>query len=179
MKRGLVIATVLLLCAAAPSIARAGTVTSAELVEQYKRYEHKTITFRGEVIGDILARGEHSWVNINNDPYQSRNIEEGRKPSGYNSGQSVWLPSYLVKDIAHTGSYTASGDDVEVVGVFNSACPEHGGDMDIHATSLKVLKRGHQVAHRFDAAQAALALGLLALGAGLFLVNRRAESQRV
>lgn len=173
----LILATVALMVL--PVTAQAKLVTSTQLIEQNKNWNGKTVTFRGEVIGDILKRGEFAWLQINDDEYQSWSVEEGRKLSGYNAGQSAWVPSYLVKGITYLGGYTASGDKIEVTGIFNNACAEHGGDMDIHAASLIVLGRGHPIEHRFDWTKALAALGLLAVGGVLFELNRRAEARRV
>lgn len=162
-----------------PSVARAAVVTSAQLIEQNKKFNGKTITYRGEVIGDILYRGNYAWLSVNDDAYQSLSVEEGHELSGYNSGQAIWVPSYLVKGITYLGRYTESGDKIEVTGVFNSACPEHGGDMDIHAASLGVVKSGHAIPHPFDFKKALGAAILLLVGGLLFALNRRVEMRKV
>lgn len=153
--------------------------TSTQLIENPKKYDGKIVTFRGEVIGDVMTRGNYAWLSINDDVYQNRSIEEGQKLSGYNSGQAVWAPSYLVNRLSYVGGYTASGDNVEVTGVFNSACAEHGGDMDIHAASLRILRPGRPIGHPLDAGKALAAAMLLAIGGSLVVLNRRAEARRV
>lgn len=128
-----------------PPLLAAERVSSTKLVENPKKYDGQEVIFCGEVVGEIMKRGEFAWIHVNDDPYSSLSIPAGGKPAGFNSGQSIWIPYEQAKKISFTGSYKAQGDLVEVRGVFNAVCPEHGGEMDIHATSLKVLKRGHPV----------------------------------
>jgi len=175
----LLIAVTVGLALALPAVALATIVSSTEQIEQPKKWNGKTITYRGEVVGDILHRGDFAWINVNDDTYQDRSVEGGHKLAGYNSGQSVWVPSYLVEQIAYLGRYTASGDRVEVTGVFHAACPEHGGDMDIHAASLTIVKRGHDVGHSLDPRRVVAAIVLLVIAGALFAANRRAELRRV
>jgi hypothetical protein len=73
----------------------------------------------------------------------------------------------------------SDGDVVEVVGVFNAACPEHGGDMDIHASTLRIVRPGHRVPHvvsrsRILGAGAMALATALAFGAWLLVRRRRA-----
>ncbi len=42
------------------------------------------------------------------------------------------------------------GDTVYVKGIFNRACKEHGGDLDIHAYQIKILKRGYEIEEKVD-----------------------------
>ncbi|MDI6873215.1 MAG: hypothetical protein QME84_02860 [Actinomycetota bacterium] len=72
------------------------------------------------------------------------------------------------------------GDTVEVRGVFHADCAEHGGDFDIHASSLTVLQPGREVdispdAERYYAAALSLLFLLLTL---LPLARRRTEERR-
>ena len=76
-----------------------------------------------------MLRGEFAWVNIN----------DGDNAVG------VWMKASLAKEINFTGSYKTQGDKVEVAGIFHRACLEHGGDLDIHAQSLRKLENGRTV----------------------------------
>ncbi|MFH1576537.1 MAG: hypothetical protein ABID35_03250, partial [Candidatus Margulisiibacteriota bacterium] len=40
----------------------ASTVSGNELVENAKQYNGKLIEYEGEVIGDIMKRGDHAWL---------------------------------------------------------------------------------------------------------------------
>ncbi|MEK6728368.1 MAG: DNA-binding protein [Candidatus Omnitrophota bacterium] len=106
--------------------AYAQPISSTELINNAKIYNSKTVTYEGEIIGDVMRRGENAWINVN----------DGSNAIG------IWINTSLLKEINYTGSYKSSGDRVEVTGVFNRACPEHGGDLDIHAQSLRKINSG-------------------------------------
>jgi len=76
-----------------------------------------------------MPRGEFSWININ----------DGENALG------VWISSGLAKEINFTGSYKTRGDNLEITGTFHRACVEHGGDLDIHAQSMRKLASGRAV----------------------------------
>jgi hypothetical protein len=133
----------------------------------------RRVTFHGEAIGEVMVRGDHAWIHLNDDAYMIKNVEEGAKLGGYNSGMAVWLPAPLTKRIDTYGDYQHEGSIVEVEGVFNGACKEHGGDMDIHATSLRLLVSGHPVDDPVPPWKAALAVALVAVAGLLFWLERR------
>lgn len=150
-----------------PSLAAATEMPlSAFLVEEAGRFDGTVVEFEGEAIGEAMVRGEMAWIHLNDDAYRLRNIEEGQPLGGYNTGQAVWLPADLADRIGVFGDYHAQGDVVRVVGRFNAACPEHGGDMDIHAEELVVLRAGHPVVDPVRNWKLALAAAS-ALAAGL------------
>ncbi|MDD5658970.1 MAG: DNA-binding protein [Actinomycetota bacterium] len=121
-------------------------VTSTQLIEEAKAYDTKEIIYTGEVIGDIMQRGDHSWVNVS----------DGSNAIG------VWILSDLVRDIKFTGRYKVKGDTVKVTGIFYRACKEHGGDMDIHASDIKILKQGYKISEATSIWQAVFTvLGLV------------------
>jgi hypothetical protein len=133
----------------------------------------KAVTFHGEAIGEVMVRGDYAWIHLNDDAYMVQNVEEGAKLGGYNSGMAVWLPAALTKQIDTYGDYQHEGSIVEVKGVFNAACKEHGGDLDIHATSLSLLRPGHPVTDPVPAWKAVLAVLIAAVAGLLFWVERK------
>jgi len=133
----------------------------------------KTVTFHGEAIGEVMVRGDYAWIHLNDDAYMVKNVEEGAKLGGYNSGMAVWIPASLTKPIDTYGDYQHEGSIVEIQGVFNGACKEHGGDMDIHATTLKVLREGHVVVDAVKPWKAGLAVVLAALAGVLWWLERK------
>lgn len=147
--------------------------TSADLVESPGAWDGKTVTYTGEVIGEVMVRGEMAWLHVNDDPYYLRNVEEGAELGGYNSGHAVWLPAELTEGIAHFGDYKHEGDVVMVTGVFNAACPEHGGDMDIHATALTIEIPGRDVIDEVKPVKALWAGVLTLLAVALWFAQRR------
>ena len=124
------------------------TVASTALIENASAWDGRIISFAGEAVGEAMVRGDHAWLQVNDDAYQVRNLEDGRPLAGYNSGQAIWVPLELARRVRLFGDYRNEGDAVRVSGEFHAACREHGGDMDIHATGLEIVREGHAVTHR-------------------------------
>jgi hypothetical protein len=101
-------------------------VSSTELIQNAQEYDAREVVYEGEVIGEVMLRKQGAWVNIN----------DGENSIG------VWMPLELAKTIKYQGGYKAKGDIVQVRGIFNRACVQHGGDLDIHALSLLKIKSG-------------------------------------
>lgn len=146
--------------------------SSTDLVEQPKEYDGEDVTFAGEVIGEAMVRGDMAWLHINDDAYYIKNVEEGAQLGGYNSGMAVWLPAELTKGIDYFGDYEHEGDIIEVEGVFNAACAEHGGDMDIHATGLSVIEQGHEVIDEVKPQKVVWAVVLASIALAIYLLER-------
>jgi len=98
----------------------AQALSSTELILNAKKYDKKNVVFRGEVVGDIMARGEYAWLSVNDGP----------------NAISVWATNDSAAQVQNIGGYQAKGDVIEVSGVFHRSCPEHGGDLDIHSQRL-------------------------------------------
>lgn len=122
----------LLFCAG--DLFASGTVTSSELIANSAEYNGQRVVYSGEVVGDVMARKDHAWINVH----------DGDNAIG------VWISASLAGNIKNTGSYKSTGDKIEVTGIFNRACPEHGADLDIHAQGLRILKEGGQIKRQFD-----------------------------
>lgn len=120
-------------------------VNSEELIENMDAYDGHEVVFRGEVVGDVMVRGEYAWITVNDDHYSREALHEAGKLRGGNSGMGIWLPSAEAEQVTIVGRYGTVGDFVEVRGIFNADCVEHGGDVDIHATSLEVLEPGRHL----------------------------------
>lgn len=103
--------------------------TSLDLLNNTKQYDGKTIDYKGEVIGDIMIRGDYAWLHVN----------DGTTAIG------IWAPKAMVQDILYVGNYHEKGDIVEVSGIFHRSCLEHGGDLDIHASEIKKIIPGGPV----------------------------------
>jgi hypothetical protein len=171
----------LFLLAAAPAFA-AETIpvndpSSGRLVEKPKVYNGKRVTFTGEAIGEVMVRGGYAWIHLNDDAYMERNVEEGAPLKGYNSGMAIWVPSDLTKQIDTYGDYKHEGSIVQIEGTFNAACKEHGGDMDIHADKLVVLRAGHPALDPIHPLKAVLAVVLVAAAGGLWWLERTTRTR--
>lgn len=143
-------------------------VNSASLVENANAWNGHVITFKGEAIGEAMVRGKMAWIHLNDDAYMWKNIEEGAQLGGYNSGHAVWAPANLAMKIRFFGDFKHEGDVVKIVGTFNAACPQHGGDMDIHASTLQIVRVGHPVHHVINTSRAIIAGVLLVLALILY-----------
>ena len=143
-------------------------VNSASLVENASAWNGRVIVFKGEAIGESMVRGKMAWIHLNDDAYMWKNIEEGAKLDGYNSGHAVWVRAEVVTKIRFFGDFKHEGDVVKIVGTFHAACSQHGGDMDIHASTLEVVRVGHPVHHVFDTSRAVMAAILLVLALILY-----------
>jgi aspartyl/asparaginyl-tRNA synthetase len=156
----LMLAVLLLTAGVALAADGAAEVKVNDLIEQATAFDGKTITIAGEVVGDVMIRGEYGWIDVN----------DGTNDIG------VWAPAETLRAIRHVGRYHTLGDRVEVTGVFHRADPAQGGDLDLHATSLRILQPGTPVQHPLDPGGYVLAGGALlaaaAMGACLWVRKR-------
>lgn len=125
-------------------------VSSIELIEHPAQWDGRVIVFTGEAVGEEMVRGDEVWLHLNDDAYVDASIAAGAEPQGYNSGMAVVADAEDAAVVTVFGDYRHQGDVVEATGVFNAACPEHGGDMDIHVTGLRIVDRGVPIAHPVD-----------------------------
>lgn len=107
----------------------AQTSTSLDLLNNAKQYDGKAVSYKGEVIGDVMIRGDYAWLHVN----------DGIVAIG------IWAPKTIIQDIRYAGNYHEKGDIVEVSGIFHRSCLEHGGDLDIHASEIKKVISGSPV----------------------------------
>jgi len=103
--------------------------TSSDLINNAKQYDGKTVSYKGEVIGDVMIRGDYAWLHVN----------DGFIAIG------IWAPKTLIGDIRYAGDYHIKGDIVEVSGTFHRSCLGHGGDLDIHVSEIKKVISGSSV----------------------------------
>lgn len=153
---------------------------STTLVEDAKDWNGRTVTFTGEAIGEAMRRGTTAWIHLNDDAYGLAD-QAGTKLSGFNGGIAAWVDARLASRIAFFGDYKHHGDVVEVTGIYHAACPQHGGDTDIHADSLRVVRAGFEVARPIGRPRLLAAGMLVALTALLFfaraILRRQGETR--
>jgi hypothetical protein len=137
------------------------SVHSAQLIEEAKALDGTTLVFEGEAIGDPLFRGDHAWLNISDGTYAI----------------GIWVARPDLAMIERYGSYRWKGDRIRVCGTFHRVCPDHGGDLDIHALSLEVIERGTEVPRPIKPIEVLIAALLVAVG-GLALVLWRGREKR-
>ncbi|MFH1149851.1 MAG: hypothetical protein V1748_05205 [Actinomycetota bacterium] len=158
----------LLSCCLVAAVRADDTVAITRLIDDMKQYDGKTVTIQGEAIGDVMVRGTDAWITVNDDEYSKKSIEEGGELVGMsNAGIGVWISSRDAERIRICGGYKNKGAIVTVTGTFNRACKEHGGDTDIHATSLEVVKDGYPFERSFPWGKLVALLALVAAAGGL------------
>lgn len=155
-----------------------GEVGSVELIENAGLYDGHRVTYSGEIVGDILYRGDHAWIVVNDDDYGNMHLRRYGELKGGNTGLCIYCRRDMLSDVSVIGSYTASGDKLKVEGVFYRASREHGGDMMIEADRVTVVKKGHEIStNRFGSEPfVALALLLASLTLGYAWWRRSKES---
>lgn len=106
------------------------------LIEKSSKYNLKTVTIRAEAIGEPMKRGNYTWINVN----------DGTNSIG------LWLKNNQ-NIIENFGDYKHKGDILEIDGVYNNNCREHGGDVDIHVESIRCIEKGHKIEHSVSSSE--------------------------
>jgi hypothetical protein len=180
--RTFILQACLLLVALAAAAQQAPTASpgSAALVEDAQHWDGQVVQFIGEAIGEAQRRGDMAWIHLNDDAYGLAIAGADTPLAGSNSGIGVWVESAMASRITSFGTYRRHGDLVEVTGTFHAACPQHGGDTDIHATSLRIVRPGYTTVQLIRSSRMIAAAILAGLTLGLLFVNllldRRLES---
>ena len=125
------------------------------MIRNAEKYNGETVTYEGEVIGDVMCRGEYGWINVS----------DGESVIG------IWCKREDLEKIKFAGSYKTKGDKVRIFGIFNRCCSQHQGGLDIHAQELDVVESGREIVHPLNTKKAKL-VGILAIAAlGFFLLS--------
>ena len=158
----LFIIALILLLAPAVTLAQSDSVSSNDLIDRAKDYDGTTVAYEGEVLGDILYRGDYAWIAV----------YDGNNTIG------CYVSKAQAEQIDFVGGYGKRGDTVRVEGVFHRACAEHGGDLDIHANTVTVISAGSRLQLPLSRLVTTLAIALpLPAMLLLFMVwKRRAAS---
>ncbi|RIE17274.1 hypothetical protein [Candidatus Cryosericum septentrionale] len=133
MKRLCVVLTIMALgvLIVAPIPASAGQpplLSTTELVENSYKWDGKTVSFKGEVLQDLMVREDGTWMNLSD---------------GNNTAMGVFVPEGVAMPaLSHAEDYRTVGDVVLITGVFHRVCVQHEGETDIHAVSVTVLTPG-------------------------------------
>jgi hypothetical protein len=140
-----------------PTAAHAASYSSKALIENAKLLDGKKVTYRGEAVTAIMKRGDHAWINVN----------DGDNAIG------IWCKALMLEPVKFLGDYKNNGDILEIEGIFNRACSVHGGELDIHANKVKVLKAGSSRGEKVDPGKTALAIFFFLLTIAVTVVFRK------
>lgn len=132
-------------------------VTLFDLADKSLDLNGKTVHFQAEVIGDIMKRNDGVWVNV----------------LDRTGGAGVFMSLEMASGLRTAGDYKHKGDVVEVVGVFNRCCSDHGGDPDVHALSVRIVAHGFPVYHQVSSRRILTAVLCAGAAAVLWLLSRR------
>jgi len=130
------------------------TVELNNLIENAKQLDGQEVTVQGEAIGERMDRGDYSWVNIN----------DGTNAMG------IWLSKADAEMISHYGDYKDKGDIVKVTGTFNRACAEHGGEADLHNSSIIIVQEGYIVNEQISSVKIIITIILVAFASLSLLI---------
>ena len=141
---------------------RVGVLTAAN-----RALNEATVSFTGEVVGDIMSGGEgHKWLNV---------------LGADGSCIGVWVDDDMAARISNVGGYSTTGTSIQVRGIYSLDCADHQGELDVHALRIRVGDAGGAVTHYVDRRDVVLGLELCAVGFGLlwgFFVLRWREDRR-
>jgi hypothetical protein len=159
MKRTALAALALIAATMLPSPAHAAQriLTPGEIVTRETVSDGDTVRMEGEAIGESLrADSGHRWVNV----------------IGGGAGIGVHMSDEMAGGIEHFGNYGTDGDILVVTGVVNFACPQHGGEFDVHAESIEIVAAGEARDHPVAWWKLGLGLALIAVGAVEYRIYR-------
>jgi hypothetical protein len=161
-----------------PPLVTAGQrVTSGLVTSCPTLFDGRSVTYVGELVGDLLHRRGGAWVQVNDDDYALVHgpLPAHREHAGTNSSLAVWLPDDTLGQVTGLGRPGLRGDVVRIEGMIVRTDPEDGGGLTLRARRLQVLRPSEAIEEPFDAGRAALALGSFLL-AGILWVHRRTRS---
>lgn len=129
-------------------------LSTTELVENSYKWDGKMVSFKGEILQDLMVRKDGTWMNLSD---------------GDNTAMGVFVPKGVAMPvISHTEGYRTVGDVVLITGVFHRACVQHEGETDIHAVSVTVVQIGSTKANPIQPGRV-IALVILSVLLGLVM----------
>jgi hypothetical protein len=152
-----ILIAMLLILSVSVTVSAASAATVNQLIEQEDKFDKAQVTVQGEAIGEILERGESSWVNIS----------DGTNAIG------IKMKTSEARKITRYGNYKQKGDVIRVTGIFHKACGEDGGETDVHALSMQITEPGGPVAEPVRPGEIWAAVLLAALAALCLLAFRK------
>ena len=136
-------------------------INNAALIREAGKLNNKTVIIAGEVIGDVMRRGDFSWFNIND---ESDMI-------------GIKAPAQMAAKITDAGAFEYVGDIVEIKGVFVRTDRKTGGELYVDAGDIKILKPGYKIFHVVEPLKIkttlTLSLIMLCLGGLKWMIKKK------
>ncbi len=139
------------------TVTNAELYSSSEILDRSDELDGRTLIYEGETIGEALERGDNAWVNVS----------DGRNALG------LWMSADEVSKITRYGDYRNDGDIIRATGVFRRSCSEHGGELDIHVSSIEILRVGEERSYSVSSSKGIFAVVTLVFLGGAVMLNRR------
>lgn len=152
-------------------------VSSNELYDCPEAWDGRAVRYVGEVVGAVLDRGDHAWVQLNDDVYADAvgPLPTHRDFRGGNAGVGARLLPADAAEITTVGGPGTRGDLVSVEATFRRVDPVSDEVAILEVTSLEVLRIGTA----FDEPQAParpIVAGVAAIAAlAVVIVSRRRQ----
>ena len=128
-----------------------------DLINNSSLYDNKIVVLTGEVIGECLERENGCWINMS----------DGGNAIG------IWMTESDAARIGIYGNYRHTGDTITVTGIFYEACPEHGGEPDIHCTELTIDQMGAERMQVISIEKTLAATCIVAIALVLFMTYQK------
>ncbi|MEX1178072.1 MAG: hypothetical protein WEB09_06390 [Nitriliruptor sp.] len=142
-------------------------VSSDQIFACPQAFDGLTVTFAGEVIGDLLDRDGGVWVQVNDDAYALEVGPQARHGDhrGFNTGLPVWLPDGMHEQITGLGGPDVRGDVLLIEGTLLRTDPADGGSTTLRAERATIVEPAVELPEPFHAVQAIVAavLGVVTL----------------
>lgn len=122
-----------------------------DLVENAVDWNNQTVVISAEAIGEPLERADGTWINV----------------SDGSNAMGIWMSAEEARRIKVFGQYETRGDQLLLTGQFHRACPEHGGEADIHLSSMSITSPGERIKTPVSTTKVLSAMGMFILAAGL------------
>lgn len=152
-----------------------GRVSSTQVVSCPSAYDGLTVTYVGEVVGELLPRRGGAWAQVNDDDYAliTGPVVGHRERAGFNTGLSVWLEDELAERIEATGRPARRGDVVLLRGTILRADPQDGGGITLRADELQTLAGPLELDPPLHTVQVVVAIVLSLIAVGTSVWARR------
>lgn len=121
----------------------------AVLVSVNRALDGSEVRFTGEVVGDIVnAENGYKWINV---------------MGSANNVIGVRVTDEQAQLVQNIGNYHNSGTVLRVSGEYHVACPEHQGELDVHASSVELVDAGGPVEHLLSSSRVLVAILLVTI----------------